>query len=367
MHFFVDESGHTGQQLFDDEQPTLYYGVLSSRLNVDVLAEGRISRMRQSLGVERLHANELGNRGLVKIASDLAGLQRQLDLRFDLYRVAKPDHAIICFFDQVFDQGMNPSVPWHVYWTPMRYPTLIRLATLFCDALAKRAWEARISLDSAAAQKELVAICDELIVRAGTIPDEHGRTIIANALTWARANPAAIHYNAASKQEAMSVAPNTIGFQTVLFGIASRVSRTRPRRVQITIDRQSQFNKAQQTLMDWYQRAKGAPLTIGPGLPEIDLRQLPNCPLRFASSFDSSGLELTDVYLWIFKRYLENKELASELLVLIEAQLQRGRTDDISLRSIDERWTKWFANLADPTPEEAEKATQLFNEWQKER
>jgi hypothetical protein len=55
MYLYVDEGGHTGTNLFDPEQPMLYYGVLSSTRNV--------------------------------------------------YRVSKPNHAIICFFDQVFDQG----------------------------------------------------------------------------------------------------------------------------------------------------------------------------------------------------------------------------------------------------------------------
>ena len=38
MYFYVDESGHTGPNLFDAAQPMLYYGVLSSRVNLDVVA-----------------------------------------------------------------------------------------------------------------------------------------------------------------------------------------------------------------------------------------------------------------------------------------------------------------------------------------
>lgn len=32
MHFYVDETGHTGPNLFDPTQPVLSYGVLSSRM-----------------------------------------------------------------------------------------------------------------------------------------------------------------------------------------------------------------------------------------------------------------------------------------------------------------------------------------------
>lgn len=37
MFSHVDESGHTGSELFDATQPVLYYGVLSSDMNLDVL------------------------------------------------------------------------------------------------------------------------------------------------------------------------------------------------------------------------------------------------------------------------------------------------------------------------------------------
>jgi len=144
LFFYVDESGHTGANLFDEAQPMLYYGVLSSKLNVDVLAKGWIAKLRHTLGVPRLHAAELGNGRLASIAFDLAQIQKRLDFRFDIYGVAKPDHAIISFFDQVFDQGMNPAMSWTGYWSPMRYVLLLKLASLFDVELAKRAWQARI-------------------------------------------------------------------------------------------------------------------------------------------------------------------------------------------------------------------------------
>jgi hypothetical protein len=84
MHFYIDESGHTGLNLFDVSQPVLYYGVLSSKLNVDVLAADAVKGLRQRLGVQRLHAAELGNKELAKIASDVFGLVRDLTIKFSI-------------------------------------------------------------------------------------------------------------------------------------------------------------------------------------------------------------------------------------------------------------------------------------------
>jgi hypothetical protein len=55
---------------------------------MDVLAEPCLARLRQRLGVERLHAAELGVGQLVKIAEDIHDLQKRLDLRFFLCRVS---------------------------------------------------------------------------------------------------------------------------------------------------------------------------------------------------------------------------------------------------------------------------------------
>jgi hypothetical protein len=145
MFFFVDESGHTGTNLFDEYQPLLYYGVLSAKTNLDLLVAPYVKAARKKVGhVERLHAAELGLSGLVAIADDLVKIQRKYQPRFDIYRVAKPDHALSCFFDQVFDQGMNPAVTWTGYWTPMRYVLLLKIAYLFDEETLKLAWAARI-------------------------------------------------------------------------------------------------------------------------------------------------------------------------------------------------------------------------------
>lgn len=364
MYFFVDESGHTGQQLFDPQQPTLYYGVLSSRLNVDVLAEDGLNRLRRLLAVPRLHAAELGNARLSGIAPTIESLQRRLDLRFDLYRVVKSDHAVISFFDQVFDQGMNPAVPWHWYWTPLRYPLLIKLAYLFDAELASLAWSARLERNDELANANLVRVCDELRQRLGRLPDLRSQQLLGEGLAWARANPDSIRYNAKSPEEAIVIAPNTIGFQSVILGIASRVSKMRPRSLQVVVDQQSQFNKAQQTTLGWYQKAKASShaIALGPGMPTMGLAGIPDSPLLFRSSTQSPGLELVDIFLWTFKRLYEQKEVAPELHALARAQVHRGRTDEISLRGLESRWGQWFRELPEPSPEQLGRARELLEE-----
>lgn len=360
LYFYVDESGHTGTNLFDENQPILYYGVLSSRVNIDVLAENTLTSIRKRLGVVRLHANELGNGGIAQIAEDIYNLQKRYDLTFDIYRVAKVDHALISFFDQVFDQGLNPAITWSGYWTPMRYVLLLKLSYLFDEDTLKKAWNARIELNDEKAEAGLVEVCQIIKNRVGKLPDERSRTLIYDTLNWAENNPSEIYYNAKRKKDMLSITPNLIGFQSVMHGITLRLQRNGKKASKITVDQQSQFNKAQKTLADFYASAIDVPMVTGPGLPEISFKGMPTIPISFMSSNNSAGLELVDIYLWIFKRLIEGNDLAPEVYPIFQKQTHRSRTDEISINAIASRWQKWFDDLPEPTDEQMEKAKELM-------
>lgn len=182
MYYFVDESGNTGLNLFDEAQPWLYYGVLGCRKNLDVIAEPLLKRLRAKLGVERIHANQLGIGRLLSISEPLVKFSKQHDVRLSMFKVSKPDHAIISFFDQVFDSGVNDAVSWEHYWTPLRYALLFKVAHLFDDQLSQQAWAARREQNSARCNDQLTTICEQLIDRLGRLPDARSREIVGGAL-----------------------------------------------------------------------------------------------------------------------------------------------------------------------------------------
>lgn len=365
MHFYVDESGHTGTNLFDPEQPMLYYGCLSSRVSLDLVAHAKVVGLRKRLRVPRLHANELGNAGLAQIASDLLDMQRRLDFRFSIYRVAKPDHAVICFFDQVFDSGMNPAITWTGYWTPLRYVLLLKLAHLFDDDLAKIAWQARIEVKDNKAHAMLIEVCDRLLERVDQLPDARSRELVGDTLAWARQHPADISYNVGDRKSVLQVSPNIIGFQFVMMGIADRAKLTGVKPARIVVDRQSQFNKAQRTLAEFYASAGERRLVFqsGPGMPDMKFGGMPQVPIEVSGGEDSVGLELTDIYLWIYKRVMEGGELAQALWPVVRAGARRVTTDELSLEALSRRWTQHFEGipeLHEMSPEQVAKGRELM-------
>ena len=105
MYFYVDETGHTGPNLFDESQPVLSYGVLSCKNDLNDVTSETILRLRKKLGVDRLHAAELGMHRLSEITDEILALQKRFKFRFDIWQVNKKDPAIISFYHQTFDQG----------------------------------------------------------------------------------------------------------------------------------------------------------------------------------------------------------------------------------------------------------------------
>ncbi|MDQ1228499.1 hypothetical protein QE443_004760 [Pantoea ananatis] len=354
MHFYVDETGHTGPNLFDRTQPVLSYGVLSSPDDLDKVAEAELASLRKKLGVQRLHAAELGMYRLDDVVDTLLVLQKKRRIRFDVWQVVKRDHAIISFFDQVFDQGLNPVVPWSAYWTPLRYPLLLNLSNLFDDELAEKAWRARLEAHDERSSSLFSEVCGELLQRVHILSDARSVELITDALSWAIVNFDELGYNCKTNKEKLQIMPNMIGFQSVLHGICSRLGAPN-RKADIIVDQQSQFNTTQRELNEFYYQIREQPWVLGPGLPVMDMKNMPAKPLVFQSGTKSAGLELVDIYLWIFKRYMEGKELTRPLTRLLYTNLKTARTDSVSLQSVAKRFKEFFEKLPEPTAEMMQK------------
>jgi hypothetical protein len=359
MHFYVDETGHTGPNLFDQTQPVLSYGVLSSPEDLDKVAEKELAALRKALRVPRLHAAELGMHRLGDVVDTLLVLQKKHRIRFDIYQVVKRDHAIISFFDQVFDQGMNPAVSWTAYWTPLRYPLLLSLANLFDEELAEKAWRARLEAHDGRSELLFREVCNTLLQRCVRLHDARTRELLSDALNWAVNNFAQLGYNCKTNKDRLRIMPNMIGFQSVLHGICKRLGGPN-RRAEIIVDQQSQFNTTQRELSEFYRQIREQPFAIGPGLPVMDMTNMPEQPLAFLSGTASAGLELVDVYLWVYKRLMEDKELTKPLQRLVYTNRNTALISSLSLNSISTQFQALMKTLPEPSADQLARAREIF-------
>lgn len=69
---YIDETGNTGDNLFDGEQPVFLTGALVTRCNFDALYSKRMAMAAKSIGEGAVHANKLGL-GKIEEIAPLAG------------------------------------------------------------------------------------------------------------------------------------------------------------------------------------------------------------------------------------------------------------------------------------------------------
>lgn len=316
MFFHIDETGNSGNNLFDENQPVLSYGVLSSKLNVDALAIEQHNRILRSIGTESLHANEIGLEGLVPIASDLNELQRRFDFRFDYYFIHKPSFAVVGLYNAVFDAGINPAMKWDWYWTPLRFPQIAALDYVLDEELLRESWRLCLiprqqkTKEAESISRLLTAVLDRV---GNSDIDNRLKEITSDALRYGIAHPTEMDFGIFEKN---ALAPNSIGFQFVLSAIARRQKNSNRKALGITVDRQSQFNPAQRRtfefhskLADYFKGRQGErdrylrhPLFADIREERMNLiTNFPEKQLRISESGKSIGLQLADTYLLAYK------------------------------------------------------------------
>lgn len=375
MYFHIDESGNTGNNLFDPNQPQLSYGVLSSKTNVEVLGKPFHKKMISKLGVTELHANELGVGKLTDISKILYHLQIKMKFDFDYFFIRKPDFALVCFFEAVFDQGLNEAVKWDSYWTPLRYPIILNLSTLFDDELLKKSWKLCIHKKINSQAPSIVELLTTLLERLSMSSlDVRSKELIGDALKYGIVNPLKLDFGVPDQN---MLSPNTIGFQFVVSCMGNRLkkkSKNKKRKLKasnITVDEQTQFNRSQKETHKTAllisesikRRDKGFKKhylsnPIFNDLQESDILHTftPKQELTIKRSKDSIGLQIVDIYLWIVNKFLKGDTLSEELKAVASLFIRRSYTDGISVEGLMER----FHNFEKKLPSEESLSTEQW-------
>jgi hypothetical protein len=359
MFFHIDESGNTGNNLFDENQPRLSYGLISSVTNVDALCVVEHNTIRGVIDDDLIHANILGIGGLVKIAPQLIKIQKKMKFDFDYYFIEKLDYALVIFFDAVFDAGLNDAVKWDTYWTPLRYVLIHKLSVLFDEELLRESWRLSIVKRVENCEDDIVSLLSEVKRRTKGAPlDARSKELIIDALDFGIRKPLSLDFG---HPDHKIISPNAVGFQFVVAAIARRTRKKRRKSVSsIIVDRQNQFNKAQiGTHYNLSRIAEGIknsseqdkamyfnnPLYTDFSPEEVSHKGLTDKELTISKSTDSIGLQIVDVYLWIANKLISGVNLPSELMELWHLFQHRSMIDGISMNGMVERFKNFEKNL----------------------
>ena len=359
MFFHIDESGNTGNNLFDAAQPTISYGLLSSSTNVDALGINLHRLMLSKLGVDSLHGTELGLDRIEQIAPLLIDLQEKMKFSFDYYFIDKSTYALVQFFEAVYDAGLNEAVAWMHYWTPMRFFLIGLLSQILDEALLRRSWSLSSEKRISTRLDEVVGLLSEVRERVvSSNLDQRTKEILSYPLEFGIAYPEKLDFGA---HDPKLISPNAVAFQFVVSAMGRHVRKKGVRKaLAVTVDHQQQFNAAQLRTHD-AQRLIAEGLRKAPAVqPEFILNHplyrhldrvdmlasvVPERSPTVSRSVESIGLQIVDIYLWLANRLLQGKELRPATEALAARFLRRASIDGISLEGMMSRWNAFEAQL----------------------
>ena len=335
MFAYIDETGNTGENLFDPDQPVFITSALMTKCDFDFLYGPKIKRIADIVGADVIHANELGVNKLEKIAIDLLSLFKKADARIFIARVVKLDLAVMKLVDTLFDSGENIAVPWLSYNAkPLRFLLIFKVAYLLNEEIIKLFWSCLMDKNKGRAYKMLRQVLEGLLPKVNSLPDERSREIIFQALKWAIENPEAIHLYSSTRFFRYGHLPNMVVFPELLRGIEKKSREWRRPVIAIIHDRQSQFGS---TLTEWHNlQSQAAPGGIRLLFEDerIEIKCVAGSKFVISSAQESPGIQMIDVVLWLFKRIHDGEVLPENCSKLMRHALRMGGFYDLSLESI---------------------------------
>lgn len=361
MYAYIDETGHTGANIFDPDQPVFMTAALITKTNFDLVHKADIEKIASTIGEKELHANVIGIEKVEEISGELLKLFKKCDARFFVSRIEKKYLATTKFVDTLFDSFENKAVPWHVYnMRPMRLLLVFKIASILDESTAKKFFSSILEKNESRAYEIFLESLSELRENIGELPDERSRQLISDAIEWANQNPESIYIHTNSKAARLGHLPNLAVFPNLLDGIERRSKLWKRKVKEIVHDRQSQF---QGTLRDWHDLYKNAApdvitWTMG---EQYTLRRVEGSDFRISSASESSGIQAIDTVLWLFKRVIEGKPLGYNSAKLMNHVFKRAYQNDLSFISVGNYLEEYFEDLyAKPFTDEHQKRAEDF-------
>lgn len=93
----------------------------------------------------------------------------------------------------------------------------------------------------------------------------------------------------------------------------------------------------------------------------FDFTNYPSDKLVFLSHKNSIGVEVTDLVLWIYQRFLQNKGIPSSTVLLLKRFFYKTKYHEISIKGIIERFESWFNTVPNLRREDIAKAKKLID------
>jgi Protein of unknown function (DUF3800) len=344
LYAFVDETGNTGHNLFDEAQPDFFTAALITKGDFDINYRASALALTNTLSVDSLHGKELGIGRIEAIADDFLLLLRRSDAHFFVSRVEKRYLLATKIFDSLFDSGENAAVAWpHYNLRAFRLMLAFKVAAIVDRETAELFWQCILEPNEKKAYDLLPKICARLHGNLLEIPDQRSREILGEGLKWARTHPESIQIHTDRKLSRQGHFPNLVAFTNLLDGL-EQFSRERHKRVaRITHDRQNEFAKA---LAMWHELfSNAAPDQVRWAGETYSLQRVVGSEFEVKEDSLSPGIQVADVVLWLYGQHHKRKPLSPKCSAIIQYVLSHGWENDFSFAGVEQSYLQKFGTM----------------------
>lgn len=333
MYAFVDETGNTGKNLFDEAQPDFFTGALVTKTNFDRLHDHTLREICRRNGFDSLHSSVLGFEPIERAAPEILSLLKKVGARFVISRVEKRYLLATKVFDTFFDSGENPAVSWHVYnFRFLRLMLCFKVSTLLTEEISREFWAMLMARTENDARRRIPAICDGILTRVPQLSDQRSRDLVTEALSWSRSHPEALDIFLNRRQAKNGHMPNMVAFANLLDGL-EHVSKRWKRPLKLIVhDRQSQFESS---LTEWHRMfstASDEPIRR-PGETFV-FQKVAGSTFEISASDNSPGIQMADLVLWLFRQFLSQKPIPGNILAILDYMFRKGIFNDFSFEGV---------------------------------
>lgn len=368
IYAYIDETGNTGHNLFDEVQPDFFTAALVTKGDFDIAYLAAVKTLASKFGAEALHGKELGINRLETVAADLLRLLSSSKAYFFVSRVEKRYLLATKIFDSLFDSGENAGVAWHHYNVrPLRIMLAFKLARIVDEGTARLFWKCILEPKEKVAYEMLPGVCEALQANIGQLPDERSRQVLGEGLEWARTHPESIQIHVDQKIAKQGHFPNMVAFANLLDGLENYSKMWKKRVARITHDQQSEFEK---TLATWHEMFSTASAEEVRWAGETYVFQkVVGSQFEVKEDSISPGIQIADVVLWLYSQLRKGKTLPSGCQGILNYVFSHGWESDFSFVGVEKVLLERYGDIIfGPLPIEKENAARaLLEQMEKAR
>lgn len=321
VYAYTDESGNTGLDIFNADQPVFHTLTIFAKRDLNAAAATPVAEWCNKLGVSELHAKDLRVPKLSVIAADVAAFLKAETPMYLFTSVVKRHQAAMKFADTVLDAGINKAVsPMWYNARPLRMRLALGLAEHLTPRMERAFWKAFRENDPAGFKDVVDRVESAVAMR---VDDPRGRELLGDALRWASKNPGELLV----KQGKLD-APNLVAFSFIVQGFHDLFAGTDLRVKAFIHDEQNEFMKSFRWTYDIMHKLRFGDSAFLPSWEEADTFE---CPLTEETGSSAPALQVVDILLWLLKRYMKNGTTgSSECDDLITPVLALGSIHEFS-------------------------------------